>query len=261
MYEVFCFIHCQHEKTKAKIKPSQNDARLFRNLCKNTQYLHALRVYSNENTNMENSMWTENKLLAYTRGCLSVSYVLYLLFYDGWCFSTKCRSVLEVVRLRFLPQRCSISHTHKLIFKASFDRTTKMFSLHIHTNTSIYLYSCGIGAYTNTHWRSICRSRIMYACTIFGYIQNRHTHIHIHNTFYIFRYVCIFYIYIDAGVSKCLHTQRTSKQASVKQSGGYERWTAFHWSDSVRLFRKAKGKYAKQTFVWVASVCVRQEHP
>lgn len=45
-------------------------------------YTPCVRVYPNENTNMENSKRTKNKLLAYLRGggCVSISHILYLLF-------------------------------------------------------------------------------------------------------------------------------------------------------------------------------------
>lgn len=90
---------------------------------------------------------------------------------------------------------------------------------------------------------------------------NINTHIHIFHIHIHFP-ICM-NGNVDVGVSvKVYEPQWTSWQASKRvaaMAADMERHS-IEQSDSVRLFRKAKGKYAKQTFVWVAGMCVRQEH-
>lgn len=121
-------------------------------------------------------------------------------------------------------QRCLISHSHSdtpHLQGFIWPKNINAFTAHKQAskqNMSIYIHMAWL---TNTHWRSICRSRIMYACTIFGYIQripytNINTHIHIPYS-HILSDMCMKGSF-DVGVSKSVRAavnELASRQASV----------------------------------------------
>lgn len=89
------------------------------------------------------------------------------------------------------------------------------------THLSIYIHVAQEHIQTHTGDQFVGVESCMHVPFLVIYRTDIHTYTY--TTHSIFFDMFVYYIYIDAGVSKCLHTQRTSKQASVKQSGGYER--------------------------------------
>lgn len=160
----FCLIHCQYEKARQKAKPSQNDARLFR------KFLQKYSVFTRPSCR---TLSIRMEIQTWKISCEpKMSYLLPHAVVSSFLWCDKCPwSVCEFLKLfgyAFSHNICESIHTlrpfvwfhthtytqkHilKFIFKASFDRTTKMFSLHTnkHIYLSIFMWQCGM-AYKHT---------------------------------------------------------------------------------------------------------------